>query len=105
MASNKILVVDDEDGVRFAIRDYMESQGYEVEEAASFKQAKEFFQASRPCAVIIDYILPDANALDLRPRLKETAPSVPLVILTGLGSIALAVKTLKEGEEQFLTKP
>jgi len=50
-------------------------------------------------------VLPDGNALDLLARLKETDPTVPLLILTGHGSIELAVRAVKEGAEQFLTKP
>ena len=50
-------------------------------------------------------MLPDGNALDLLPRLKEIDPSVPVIVLTGHGTIDLAVRAIKEGAEQFLTKP
>lgn len=105
MARNKILVVDDEAGVRFGVRDFLESSGYQVEEADSCKAALDVFLAVRPDAVIIDYRLPDGNALDLLPRLKGAAPDVPLVILTAHGSIDLAVRAVKEGADQFVTKP
>jgi DNA-binding NtrC family response regulator len=59
----------------------------------------------RPDAAIIDYLLPDGTALNLLPRLKAIDPAVPLIILTGHGSIDLAVRAMKEGAEQFLTKP
>lgn len=105
MGRNKILIVDDEAGVRFGIRDFLESKGYDVEEAESCAGAQEVFRASRPDVVIIDYLLSDGNALDLLPRLKETEASVPILILTAHGSIDLAVRAIKEGAEQFLTKP
>jgi len=105
VARNKILVIDDEAGVRFSIRDFLESQGYEVDEADSCQGAQQVFRASRPDAVIVDYLLPDGNALDLLSCLKEIDPGVPLVVLTGHGSIDLAVRAIKEGAEQFLTKP
>ncbi len=105
MPRNKILVVDDEIGIRFGIRDFLELKGYEVDEAASCREALELFRTSRPDVAIVDYILPDGNALDLLPRLKEINPHIPLVILTGNGSIDLAVRAIKEGAEQFLTKP
>jgi DNA-binding NtrC family response regulator len=54
---------------------------------------------------VIDYLLPDGTALDILPRLKAIDPGVPLIILTGHGSIDLAVRAIKEGAEQFLTKP
>jgi DNA-binding NtrC family response regulator len=105
MARNKILVVDDEAGIRFGIRDFLESSGYEVEEADSCQAAVEIFQTVRPDAAIIDYLLADGNALELLPRLKGTYPEIPLVILTAYGSIDLAVQAVKEGADQFLTKP
>jgi DNA-binding NtrC family response regulator len=55
--------------------------------------------------VILDHLLPDGDALTLLPRLRAVDASVPIVILTGHGSIDLAVRAVKEGAEQFLTKP
>ena len=105
MASNRILIVDDEPGLRFGVREYLELQGYDVDEAESNQQAQERFRASRPDIVIADYMLADGTALDLLPRLKEIDPEIPLIILTAHGSIDLAVRAIKDGAEQFLTKP
>jgi DNA-binding NtrC family response regulator len=105
MSRNKILIVDDESGVRFGIRDFLEQQGFEVEEADSCSDAQHIFRMSRPDIVIADYMLPDGTALDLIPRLKEIDPDIPLLVLTAHGSIDLAVRAIKEGAEQFLTKP
>src|SRR4030095_9224350 len=105
MARNRVLVVDDESGVRFGIRDFVEQQGYEIEEAESCQDAQHIFRTSRPDIVIADYMLPDGTALDLIPRLKEIDPDIPLLVLTAHGSIDLAVRAIKEGAEQFLTKP
>ena len=105
MSRNKVLVVDDESGVRFGIRDFLEQHGYEIEEAESCDDAQEIFRTSRPDIVIADYMLPDGTALDLLPRLKEIDSGIPLLVLTAHGSIDLAVRAIKEGAEQFLTKP
>jgi DNA-binding NtrC family response regulator len=105
MSRNKVLVVDDESGVRFGIRDFLEQQGYEIEEAESCEDAQNLFRQSRPDIVIADYMLPDGTALDLLPRLKEIDAGIPLLVLTAHGSIDLAVRAIKEGAEQFLTKP
>lgn len=105
MARNKILIVDDEAGLRFGVRDYLELQGYEIDEADSCESAQQLFRSSRPDVVIADYLLPDGTALDLLPRLKEIDSGIPLLILTAHGSIDLAVRAIKEGAEQFLTKP
>ena len=105
MAKNRILIVDDEPAVRFGIRDFLELQGYEIEEAENCQEARHVFSTSRPDIVIADYMLPDGTALDLLPRLKDIDSEIPLLVLTAHGSIDLAVKAIKEGAEQFLTKP
>lgn len=105
MSRNRILIVDDEPGVRFGIRDFLELQGYEIDEAENCREAQDLFRTSRPDVVIADYMMTDGTALDLLPRLKEINPDTPLLILTAHGSIDLAVRAIKEGAEQFLTKP
>jgi DNA-binding NtrC family response regulator len=103
--NKRILVVDDEPAVRFGLRDFLETHGYEVHEAESCRQALEVFAAVNPDAALIDYRLGDGDALTLLPRLREIDPNVPLIVLTAYGSIDLAVRAIKEGAEQFLTKP
>ncbi len=105
MANKKVLLVDDDAGARFAVREYLAVQKFDVEEADSIKSALEAFSASRPDVALLDYRLPDGNALQLLPRLKAIDPIVPVIILTGHGSIDLAVQAIKEGAEQFFTKP
>lgn len=105
MAEPRILVIDDEAGIRFGIREFLAVHGYEVDEAESCRAAEESFRRNRPDAVILDYLLPDGDALSLMPRLRTMDATVPLVVLTGHGSIDLAVRAVKEGAEQFLTKP
>ena len=58
-----------------------------------------------PDVAVIDFCLPDGDALHLMSRLKQADATVPLLILTAHGSIELAVQAIKEGAEQFLTKP
>jgi DNA-binding NtrC family response regulator len=105
MPKRRLLVVDDDPSGRFALREYFELRGFEVHEAVSLRAALEAFQAARPDAAVLDYALPDGTALDLMPRLRALDATVPLVVLTGHGSIDLAVQAVKEGAEHFFTKP
>lgn len=105
MSKKKILIGDDDKAVRWALCEYLRSLEYEVMEVSSCHGVREAFKNSCPDAAILDYRLPDGTALDLLPFLRQTHPSVPLILLTGNGSIALAVQAIKEGAEQFLTKP
>ncbi len=105
MPRNKVLLVEDDRGIRFGIRNFLVGRDYEVDEADALKTGEEMFRQNRPDIVILDYSLPDGNALELLPRLKASDPAIPVVILTGHGSIDLAVRAIKDGAEQFLTKP
>ncbi|GEN11468.1 two component, sigma54 specific, transcriptional regulator, Fis family [Myxococcus fulvus] len=105
MTRTRILLVDDEPGVRLGMRGYLTAHGFDVDEAQSLAEAQEVFRTHRPDVAVVDYRLTDGTALELLPRLKEIDAAVPLVVLTGHGSIELAVQAVKEGAEQFLTKP
>jgi DNA-binding NtrC family response regulator len=101
----KILLVDDEPGVLFGLQNFLEAKGYEVESVSSCQRAEEVFRAVRPDVAILDYLLPDGTAVELLPRLKSINPQTSLIVLTGHGSIELAVQAIKEGADQFLIKP
>lgn len=105
MARARILIVDDEDSIRFGMRDFLEARGYAVVDADSCRAAREQFQASPPDVAILDHHLHDGSAIDLLRSFKQVDPDVPLIVLTAYGSIDLAVQAVKEGAEQFLTKP
>lgn len=105
MKKMKILIVDDEDGIRFGMCSFLQGKGYAVVEAESCQQARTVFEAQAPDAAIIDYRLDDGTAIDLLRSFKQIDPDVPLIVLTAYGSIDLAVEAVKEGAEQFLTKP
>jgi|SRR5262245_1947829 len=105
MLKGKILIVDDEAGVRFGIREFLEAHGYKAQDTNCCQGAEDLFRTMRPDAAVIDYLMPDGNALDILPRLKAIDPGASLIILTGHASIDLAVRAIKEGAEQFLTKP
>lgn len=105
MARNRILIVDDDPAIRFGLRDFLETRGYRVDEAATALEAEQAFRAAPPDAVVTDYRLPDGDALQLLPRLRALGEQVPIILLTAHGSVELAVQAMKEGAEHFLTKP
>ncbi|GAC1340000.1 MAG: sigma-54 dependent transcriptional regulator [Myxococcales bacterium] len=103
MGRHSVVVVDDDSSIRFAIRAYLQRHAYEVIEAGTCAEAGEILARVRPDAALLDYELPDGTALDLLPRLRDA--EVPVVVLTANGTIDLAVRAIKEGADQFLTKP
>jgi DNA-binding NtrC family response regulator len=100
-----VLIVEDEAAIRLGIKDFLEAKGYQVEEADTCEATEALFRTARPDVAILDYLLSDGNTLDLLPRLKAIDPMTPVLFLTGHGSIDLAVRAVKEGADQFFTKP
>ena len=82
---SRVLLVDDEPTVRAAILRFLEAHGFKVEAAEDCRTAEAAFLAKSPDVAIVDYSLPDGNALELLPALKAADPTVPVVILTGFG--------------------
>ncbi len=105
MSKFQVLLVDDEPQIRMSIRRFLEARGYGALEAESCRTAIEACNVSRPDAIVLDYNLPDGDALSLLPSLQEILPDVPIVILTAHGTVDLAVRAMKQGAEYFLTKP
>ena len=103
--AERLLIVDDEAAVRLPLEAFFGDRGYEVVTAGSGAQALELFRSAGPDLVLLDYALPDEDGLELLRRLKSHDPSVPVLLLTAHGSIDLAVHAMKDGAENFLTKP
>jgi DNA-binding NtrC family response regulator len=102
---SRLLIVEDDAGARLGVRTYLETYGYEIDEVDTCAGALAKLTADVADLVLLDYALPDGTALDLLRQLKLAGIEVPVIVLTGHGSIELAVTAIKEGAEQFLTKP
>ena len=105
MSEPTVLLVEDDSAVRHGIAAYLRANGLAVDEAETCQQAMERFRAVIHDVVVADYSLPDGTSLDILPQVKKLAEATPFVILTAHGSIDLAVRAIKDGAEQFLTKP
>jgi DNA-binding NtrC family response regulator len=104
-ASCRILLVEDNDQLRYAYAAHLTGNGFLVEEARNLAAAYKSFTAARPDIAILDFQLPDGTALDLLTKFKELEPDVPIIVLTGFGSMELGVALIKNGAEQCLAKP
>jgi DNA-binding NtrC family response regulator len=91
--------------VRFGVCGGLRALGFVVIEAETCAGAASAFVSERPDVVITDLRLPDGDALELLERLHRYDPSVPVFIVTGHGTIDLAVRAVKQGAEDFITKP
>jgi FixJ family two-component response regulator len=100
-----VFVVDDDLSVRRGLERLLRSCGYRV---ATFASAREFLadgKADGPCCLLLDVRMPDQSGLDLQEMLVADNHQVPVVFITGHGDIPMAVRAMKSGAVDFLTKP
>ena len=101
----KILIVDDEKPTRDALARILKAT-CEPQTAADAELALKAFEATPDLALVLtDYKMPGENGINLIRRIKAARPSVGCILLTAFGEIDLAVEAMKEGADDFLTKP
>jgi two-component system nitrogen regulation response regulator NtrX len=103
--SHRILVVDDEPGIRGALRQLLEYEGYEVMDASSGDEALETCAAERPHLVLLDVKMAGLDGLATLKQLREKDPTAIVVMISGHGTIATAVEATQAGAHDFLEKP
>ena len=101
----RILCVDDDPGVLLATEEVLEDHGYEVVGVRNAEAALSVLARGGVDLVVADYRLPGASGLELIEQMKEESLDVPVVVVTGYGSIDHAVTTIKAGAIDYLTKP
>lgn len=106
MRSTDILIVDDEIGIREVLQETLEDEGYSVALAENAAEARALRNQTRPAMVLLDIWMPDSDGITL---LKEWATNgqltMPVVMMSGHGSIDTAVEATKIGALDFLEKP
>jgi two-component system NtrC family response regulator len=105
MTKTRILVVDDDDNLRWVVQTQLEDAGYEVDTAADGAAALTAIQASRPALVLTDLKMPGMSGLELLEKLREDEPDLPVIMITAFGTIQNAVEAVKSGAYDYLTKP
>jgi DNA-binding NtrC family response regulator len=100
----KILIVDDEAALRNMLTSVLEDH-YDVAEANNGAALQKAFAQPPPDVVLLDVILPDANGLELLPQIKKRWPDTEVIVLTGHGTISMAVEAGRGGAYNFLAKP
>lgn len=102
---NKVLVVDDNDLVRYSICINLEAHGFSPINASSGREAIRILRKEKPVSVILDLKMPEMDGLETLKNLKKIDADVPVIINTGHGDIATAVEAIKLGAYDFIVKP
>ena len=100
-----ILVVDDQEGMREGCRRVLTASGYSVDTTAELNTALNLVQGGEYDLYLLDVTLPDGSGLDLLAAILQHDPNAICIIITGFGSIEMAVDAVRHGAYDFLSKP
>ena len=101
----RILLVEDEVDVRDSIKAQLEEEGHQVVETESGSEALALAESSQFDIVLTDVMIPDINGIELVQRINQLSNHPVTVVMTGYGSVEMAVKAIKAGAFDFLSKP
>jgi two-component system nitrogen regulation response regulator NtrX len=103
--SRRILVVDDEESILRCLEGVLRDEGYEVVVAGSGEEALEKVEAEHPDVVLLDVWLPGIDGMETLESLRARLPGLPVVMMSGHGTIETAVQATSLGACDFIEKP
>jgi two-component system response regulator AtoC len=101
----KVLVVDDQETIRHFLAKAFEQEGHEVVQASSGEQAVELVATDHPDAAVLDLKLPGISGMEVLEKIKQMDRQIPVIMITAYGEISSAVKAMKMGAFDYITKP
>ena len=101
----RILVIDDEERMCWALERALSHEGYQVVTATRGLQGVDLALETEPSVIILDLKMPDIDGIDVLKRLKEINPSIPVIMITAHGTIDTAIEAMKIGAMDYITKP
>jgi len=101
----RLLVVDDDDNLRWVLQTQLEQMGYSVTTAADGETALQLMDSDPPALVLTDLKMPGMSGMDLLERIRRDYPEIPVLIITAFGTIQSAVEAMRSGAYDYLTKP
>ncbi|MBG0791799.1 MAG: sigma-54-dependent Fis family transcriptional regulator [Desulfovibrionaceae bacterium] len=101
----RILIIDDEEGIRLSLRGILEDEGFRVVEAESGEQGLELLSTDIPNMVFLDIWLPGKDGLEILDVISRDYKGLPVIMISGHGTIETAVQALKKGAFDFIEKP
>ncbi len=101
----KILVIDDERAIRNVLKDILSNEGFQVDEAADGEEGWKKFQAANYDLVLCDIKMPKMDGLEFLQQATATKQDIPIIMISGHGTIETAVDAVKKGAFDYISKP
>lgn len=105
MIQKRILVVDDDESLRWVTQAQLQQSGYQVDAAANGKEALAKVQETPPDLVITDLMMPGMSGIELLKNLRADYPEIIVILVTAFGTVENAVEAMKAGAYDYITKP
>lgn len=105
MASQRLLVVDDDQDICLLLSRFLEKRGYTVNTAGRKTTALALLKEHRFDLILCDHRLPDADSLEMLGHFREGAPGVPVIVITGYSDVRIAVDLMRKGAFDYVVKP
>lgn len=105
MAEPKILIVDDQKGIRLLLTEVFRHEGYETFQVSDGKQAIDIVRTENPELVLLDMKIPGMDGLDILKRIKTINPDVDIIMMTAYGELDLVKEAFRLGALMHFTKP
>ena len=105
MENTRILVIDDEENMRYMLQLTLEDEGYEVELASDGEMGIEKVHQEHFDFVICDIKMPKVNGLEVLESVVESSPNIPVIMISAYGTVDTAIEAMKRGAYDYVTKP
>jgi two-component system, response regulator, stage 0 sporulation protein F len=102
---SKILIVDDQYGIRILLNEVFQKEGYTTYQAANGMQALEIVRKHQPDLVLLDMKIPGMDGIEILKRLKEIDPDIKVIIMTAYGELDMIQETKELGAIMHFAKP
>jgi CheY-like chemotaxis protein/glycine cleavage system H lipoate-binding protein len=104
-AGTRVLVVDDEQVVLDSVRKHLKREGYDIQTVLSGDEAIGILDSGWAQVVITDLMMPGMDGLELLARVQESAPEIPVIMITGYATMRTALQALRDGAFDYVAKP
>ncbi len=105
MIKPRILIIDDDEGIRNLIASILSNDQYQIEQAENGHQALEIFHTFQPHIIILDVIIPEMSGIDILNEIRKIDNQVKIIMISGWHDLGIVKESIELGATDFITKP